>query len=177
MIRPMLFTIFFALLAGCATIHTPDPIDRLVADYSASHELFAKGLFPDLNLPKTASPKQVIPRALEMHGFTKEQVAGAKILKIRQVHIQGIYPDCTLRRWFGRVLARKLSFSNIKSRPLDGGAEWRTQIEAWNIKSNRLHAQEIAHRFKFTVRIVNTSRGVASEFVGDEVTSRLDQHC
>lgn len=93
MIRPMLFTIFFALLAGCATIHTPDPIDRLVADYSASHELFAKGLFPDLNLPKTASPKQVIPRALEMHGFTKEQVAGAKILKIRQVHIQGIYPD------------------------------------------------------------------------------------
>jgi hypothetical protein len=91
--RPMLFTIFFALLVGCATAPTSDPIDRLVADYSASRGFFVKGIFPDLNLPKTASQEQVITRALEMHGFTKEQVAGARILTIRQVHIQGIYPE------------------------------------------------------------------------------------
>jgi hypothetical protein len=91
--RSMLFTIIFALLVGCATFTAPDPIDRLAADYSASHGFFANGIFPDLNLPKTASQEQVIKRALEMHGFTNEQVASNKILKIRQVHIHDIYPD------------------------------------------------------------------------------------
>ena len=91
--RLMLFTIIFALLVGCATVTTTDPIDRLVADYSASHGFFVSGIIPDLNLPKTASEEQVIKRALEMHGFTKEQVASDKILTIRQVHIQDIYPD------------------------------------------------------------------------------------
>ena len=83
----------FALLAGCATVTTPDPIGRLVADYSASHGFFVSGIIPDLNLPKTASQEQVIRKALEAHGFTKEQAASGKILTIRQVHIQDIYPD------------------------------------------------------------------------------------
>ncbi len=89
----MLFTIIFALLVGCATIGTPDPIDLLVADFSASHGLFMNGIFPDLNLPKTAAQEQVVKRALEMHGFTNEQVASHKILSIRQVQIPDIYPD------------------------------------------------------------------------------------
>jgi hypothetical protein len=91
--RSILFTIVFALLVGCATVTTPDPIDRLVANYSVSHGFWESGIFPDLNLPQTASQEQVIKRSLEMHGFTKEQVASHTILKIRQVHIPGNYPD------------------------------------------------------------------------------------
>ena len=80
-----------ALLVGCAT--TPDPIDRLVADFSASHGLWENGVSPLLGLPETALPEQVIKRTFEMTGFDKGHVTSYKILKIRQVHIQGSLPD------------------------------------------------------------------------------------
>jgi hypothetical protein len=91
--RSLFFTIFLVLLAGCAT--KPDPIDRLVADYAATHGLWANGVSPILDLPQTASQEQVIKRALEMHGFGGDQVASCKILKIRHIYIPPSYPSDT----------------------------------------------------------------------------------
>ncbi|MFA5393731.1 MAG: hypothetical protein WC081_05575 [Candidatus Ratteibacteria bacterium] len=83
--------IFAVFLVGCATI--PDPIDRLTANYSASHGLWENGAFPILDLPETTLPEQVIKRIFEMTGFDKGYVTNYRILKIRQVHIQGSLPD------------------------------------------------------------------------------------
>jgi type IV pilus biogenesis protein CpaD/CtpE len=82
--RSFLLAIIAALLVGCAT--TPDPIDRLVADYSASHGMWVNGTYPILDMPQTASPEQVIKKRFEM-GLPRGQVANYKILKIRQIHI------------------------------------------------------------------------------------------
>lgn len=80
-----------AVFVGCTT--TPDPIDRLVADYSSFYGMWRNGLVPNLDLPPTASQEQVIKKALEVWGLTAEQLVKFKILKIRQVRIQGRLPD------------------------------------------------------------------------------------
>ena len=89
--RSTFFIIIAALLVGCAT--TPDPIDRLVADYTATRGMWVNGIYPILDLPQTASQEQVIKRALEMHGFAGEQEASCKILKVRHIHIPPSYPS------------------------------------------------------------------------------------
>jgi hypothetical protein len=71
---------------------TPDPIDRLVAELSASH-LWQNGSLPILDLPETASPEQVIERTLAMITFDKGHVTSYRISKVRQVHIRGSLPD------------------------------------------------------------------------------------
>lgn len=91
--RSLFFAIFLVWLAGCAT--KPDPIDRLVADYAATHGMWVNGIYPILDLPQTASQKQVIKRALEIHGFGSDQVASIKILKIRHIYIPPTYPNDT----------------------------------------------------------------------------------
>src|SRR5208283_3130498 len=73
------------LLVGCAT--TPDPVDQLVIDFSSSHGLWQKGLYPSIKLPATASIEEVVSEVLE------RQVASYKILRVRHVHIQGSLPD------------------------------------------------------------------------------------
>ena len=86
--RSIFFSIFAALLVGCATT-TADPIDQLVSRLSTppqSH-LWQNGLFPIIKLPATASTDEVLAKVLE------RQVASHKILKIRQVHIPGSLPD------------------------------------------------------------------------------------
>jgi hypothetical protein len=89
--RSTFFTIFAALLVGCST--TPDPIDHLVADFSASYGLWENGIFPILGLPETASSEQVIKKTFEMTGFDKGHLTSYKIVEIRQVHIRGSLPD------------------------------------------------------------------------------------
>jgi hypothetical protein len=84
--RSIFFAIIAGLLVGCA--NTPDPIDRLVADYTATRGMWVNGIYPILGLPETASQEQVIKRALEMHGFGGEQTASCKILKIRHIYIE-----------------------------------------------------------------------------------------
>ncbi len=83
--RPFLVPILASLVVGCAT--KPDPIDRLVADYTATHGMWVNGEFPILGLPETASQEQVIKRALEMHDFSSDDVDSCKILKVRRIHI------------------------------------------------------------------------------------------
>jgi hypothetical protein len=83
--RSTLFVIIVVFLLGCTAKR--DPIDRLVADYSASHGMWQNGMVPNLGLPQTATQEQVITKTLEMHGFTKEQVASRQILQMRQVRI------------------------------------------------------------------------------------------
>lgn len=89
--RSTLFPLLAAFLVGCATM--PDPIDRLVAGFSASHGLWENGVFPVLGLSETVLPEQVIQRTFAMTGFEKGHVTSYKILKIRQVHIPGGLPD------------------------------------------------------------------------------------
>jgi hypothetical protein len=89
--RSMLFAIIAVLLVGC--VATPDPIDRLVADYTATRGMWVNGIYPILDLPQTASQEQVIKRALEMHGYAGEQAASCKILKVRHIYIPPSYPN------------------------------------------------------------------------------------
>jgi type IV pilus biogenesis protein CpaD/CtpE len=83
--RSIFLTIIATLLVGCAT--TPDPVDQLVNDFSSSHGLWEKGLFPIIKLPATAPIGEVVSEVLE------RQVASYKILRVRQVHIRGSLPD------------------------------------------------------------------------------------
>jgi hypothetical protein len=88
--RSILFSIFAALLVGCAT--KPDPIDRLVAKLSPPHPSgkpyvsfgWDSGIFPVLGLPQTASTDELVSKALHMNG--NSQVTDYEILKIREVH-------------------------------------------------------------------------------------------
>jgi hypothetical protein len=89
-VLPALFSIFAALLVGCAP--KPDPIDFLVKDLSSS-SLWDNGIFPMLGLPETASIEQVVSETFKKTGFDKGQVTSFKILRVRQVHIHGSLPD------------------------------------------------------------------------------------
>jgi len=73
------------LLAGCTA--TPDPVDRLVADLSATHGLWINGAVPIIQLPEIASTEQVLERVFEMTGFERGRVKTYKVSKIRQVQI------------------------------------------------------------------------------------------
>jgi hypothetical protein len=86
--RSILFSIFAALLVGCATT-AADPIDQLVTRLSTPPQsgLWQNGLFPIIKLPATASTNEVLAKVLE------RQVDSYKVLKIRQVHIPGNLPD------------------------------------------------------------------------------------
>ena len=84
--RSTFFAIIAALLVGCAT--TPDPIDRLVTDLSATHGLWVNGIDQGVDLPKTASPKQVVQQVFRMAGITRY-----KFLKIREVRIPVGMPE------------------------------------------------------------------------------------
>jgi hypothetical protein len=87
----LLCIIVVLCLTSCAT--KPDPIDRLASDFSSSHGLWENGAFPMLGLPATASTEEVVAKTFKMTGFDKGHVTSYKILKIREIHIQGSLPD------------------------------------------------------------------------------------
>ena len=89
--RATFFAIIAALLSGCAT--TPDPIDHLVADLSATHGFWTNGIGRDIVLLKTASTEQVVEQVFKTAIFEKGRVTTYKILKVRQVHIQVNTPE------------------------------------------------------------------------------------
>jgi hypothetical protein len=102
--RIAILPIIVIVMAGCASPPEPrvaatptatvsDPIERLVADFSASYGLWENGTFPMLGLPETASTDEVVAKTFKMTGFDKGQVTSYKILKIRQAHIRGSLPD------------------------------------------------------------------------------------
>ena len=94
--RITFIAIFVALLTSCAT--TPDPIDHLVADLSATHGLWINGIGVGIDSPKTASTEQLVEQVFKKALFNTgratppvvESVTSYKILRIRQVRIQGI---------------------------------------------------------------------------------------
>ena len=79
-------------LAGCAT--TPDSIDRLAANLSASGGIWQNG-FPTLplGLPESASIPKVVSRVFEMTDFDSGRVTDYRILQTRNVHIAASDPD------------------------------------------------------------------------------------
>lgn len=112
--------IFATFLFGCATL--PDPIDRLVADASASH-FWLSGAFPLLGLPETASPEQVIKRIFEKWDFDKKGfVTSYRILKIRQVHIRGSLPDLYTAALVQTNFGKKIVLFRY------GGYEWWSRV-------------------------------------------------
>ena len=86
--RLAFFSIIAALLVGCTT--TRDPIDRLAANL-ASHRLWQNGFTSIMPLPANAATEDVV--AKEFSRPATMPTIGYKILKIRQVHIQGSLPD------------------------------------------------------------------------------------
>jgi hypothetical protein len=86
-----LVAIVAAGLIGCAK--NPDPIDRLVADLSASHGLWVNGGYPQLKLPDNASSDEVIKRFFEKVGFDEGHVTNYGILTIREVEIQNAWEN------------------------------------------------------------------------------------
>jgi hypothetical protein len=69
-----------------------DPIDRLIAELSATCGMWRNGIFPVLGLPQTATPEEVIRRLFSM-GLPRGETANYKIREIRQVHIAGVGSD------------------------------------------------------------------------------------
>jgi hypothetical protein len=86
------FSIIVAVLAISAT--TSDRIDKLVVDLS-SDPMWENGDSPALDLPETASTKQVVAETLKMTGFPvfPRGAITYKILEVRRVHIKGSLPD------------------------------------------------------------------------------------
>jgi ankyrin repeat protein len=73
------------LVAGCSS--TPDPIDRLVTELSSTQGMWVNGYWQGVNLPKTATPKQVVEQYFKESYFDTGQVTNYTILKVRQVDI------------------------------------------------------------------------------------------
>jgi hypothetical protein len=98
--RTTLLLVVLALLCGCSTRQQPsvtpslkpqaaqpDPIAALVARLSATHGLWINGMFPDLDLPTTASTQQVLEQVFKKTGFDKGNVRTFQIIETRQVQI------------------------------------------------------------------------------------------
>ena len=84
--RLALYLVIVAFLSGCATTH--DPINRLVANLSASQGQWQKGDSPQLDLPEDATPEQVIKKVFLMTSFDQGHVKNCIILKMQRVHIE-----------------------------------------------------------------------------------------
>ncbi|MEW6009112.1 MAG: hypothetical protein AB1629_05730 [Candidatus Omnitrophota bacterium] len=69
-----------------------DPIDKLVSQLS-NDPLWRNGLFPIINLPKTAKHSEVIAECFKMTGFDQGHIKDYKIIEIRKVKISGSLPD------------------------------------------------------------------------------------
>ena len=85
--RSAFYIVLTGLLVGCAT--TTDPVACLVAKLSATHgdwDYWENGIFSVLDLPRTASPEDVIHKLFNM-GLPYGETAHYKILKIQQIHI------------------------------------------------------------------------------------------
>lgn len=97
--RSALFTIFAAILVGCAT--RPDAIDGLVANLSPPHSSASpfriyhswdEGTFPILDVPTNASTDEVVERALQMSQFgggVPGPKVSFKIMRVRVVREEG----------------------------------------------------------------------------------------
>jgi len=103
--RLALIALFALSVVGYA--QTPDPIDRLVAEYSASL-LWENGASPIIDLPEKASPEQVIKRIFEKTDCGEADVNNLKILKLRQVQIRGplsdLYTAALVQAKFGKYI-------------------------------------------------------------------------
>ena len=87
------FTVVFAVwLAGCAS--TPDPIDRLAANLSASRGTWQNGFpTPPLDLSQSASIPKVVSRVFAVTDFDPGRVTNYRILQTRSVHIVASVPS------------------------------------------------------------------------------------
>jgi hypothetical protein len=94
-LRQWLCGIAIAIAAVLVAAHftRPDPIDRLVADYSKSQGFFENGMSRPIELPAGAAPEAVIKEALGINDSDKEGLASLKILEIRRVQIKDAQED------------------------------------------------------------------------------------
>ena len=86
-------------LVGCATAHqsqttVSDPIDRLVAKLSTD-DMWLNGYFSPIDLPRTASTKEIVSQVLHPKGRPTwlPAVTSYHIVSARQVHISSAIGD------------------------------------------------------------------------------------
>ena len=85
-----LFLILTCCLLIVAAKHK-DEIDSLV-DRLNHQPLWINGMFPELKLPKSATPEEVIAECLKMVGFAKGHLKWHNVVKIREVDIATAHP-------------------------------------------------------------------------------------
>ena len=113
MIRLRLAVSIFAVWITCvaaradvgsaeATRAAVDPIDELVTRLSAS-PLWQNGIYPRLDLPKTASIDDVIARVFQLTGFDEGHVKEHRILETRVVSIRPVDRPALVDPRFERV--------------------------------------------------------------------------
>ena len=69
-------------LVGCST---PDPITTLSQRLNESGGLWVNGLFPNIDLPPTATLTEVLNEAIIYSGFDEGHIKKYKIITVRQV--------------------------------------------------------------------------------------------
>ena len=92
--------VFLGALVGCSTSRIaspttaptqqairPDPIGVLVARLSTTDASWKRGLFPEIDLPATASPRQVVKEVFRRTFFGTKLVARYQVLETRRMPI------------------------------------------------------------------------------------------
>ena len=69
-------------LIGCST---PDPISTLSQRLNESGGLWVNGLFPNIDLPPTATLTEVLNQAIKYSGFDEGHINKYKIITVRHV--------------------------------------------------------------------------------------------
>ena len=64
-----------------------DEIDDVVAKLSATHGLWVNGLYPTLDLPRTATAEQVLTRMFERISFDRGKVTEFKLVQLRTIQL------------------------------------------------------------------------------------------
>jgi hypothetical protein len=95
------------LSASSPRVAADDPIARLLDRLSTSHGLWRNGLFPSIELPRTATNEQVVSRVFELSSFDKGRVSDHRIVETRQIRIPGdqdLYTALLVKTNLGRKI-------------------------------------------------------------------------
>ena len=109
-------------LVGCATAHQPqttmsDPIDRLVAKLSTD-DMWLNGYFSPIDLPRTASTKEIASEVLHPKGRPTwlPAVTSYHVVGVRQVQISSAIGDKNFKAvLLGTELGRKIVLLQYQS--------------------------------------------------------------
>lgn len=131
MVALLLFGTGQYVLAGI----TNSPIEVLATRLADDH-FWRNGTFPAIDLPKTATPDEVLAQLFKMTTFGESRITSFKILETKEVTIRGPLPDTYTAVLIDSDLGQKIVlFQHIKPH------RWWTKVyDADKLPNQRLEA-------------------------------------